>query len=342
MPLIEADPTLCCLTNSANESPLFLATSKGFQRIARYILCESSICPSFERINGVTALHAAVTRRTKSTKDIVNTMLSKNPKMIKEVDALGWTPLHYAVFKGNLEATRLLMQCDSSAAYLLHRSGLLSALHVAAYVGRDCCCNGLDEFRSCVLKEDGSMYVFMSLHVLQIVCKIKNKHIKNLTGRAIVLEVMIRYRPDACDLLNAKGQTILHAAVLGGQINVVEFILQTNKLDGLINEADKDGNTPLHLAAAYPNLEIVELLASDRRVDKPAINKNFSKAADIFLGDNFERICLLQIYGLPSILLHYIFVDQDHDSPYISLFRMPSIVHFCSTWVFPATNRTDS
>ncbi|CAL2253423.1 unnamed protein product [Prunus armeniaca] len=69
MPLIEADPTLCCLTNSTNESPLFLATSKGFQRIARYILCESSICPSFERINGVTALHAAVTRRTKSTKD---------------------------------------------------------------------------------------------------------------------------------------------------------------------------------------------------------------------------------------------------------------------------------
>lgn len=68
MLLIEADPTLCCLTNSANESPLFLATSKGFQRIARYILCESSMCPSFERINDVTALHAAVTRRTKSTK----------------------------------------------------------------------------------------------------------------------------------------------------------------------------------------------------------------------------------------------------------------------------------
>ncbi|CAL9016720.1 unnamed protein product, partial [Prunus brigantina] len=170
--------------------------------------------------------------------DIVNTMLSKNPKMIKVVDALGWTPIHYAAFRGNLEATRLLMQCDSSAAYLLDKSGLLSAL-----------------------------------------------------GRALVLEVMIRYRPDACDLLNAKGQTILHAAVLGGQINVVEFILQTNKLDGLINEADKDGNTPLHLAAAYPHLEIVELLASDRRVDKTAINKNFLKAADIFLGDNFERVC---------------------------------------------------
>ncbi|KAI5332767.1 hypothetical protein L3X38_022896 [Prunus dulcis] len=83
-------------------------------------------------------------------------------------------------------------------------------------------------------------------------------HVAAYVGRATVLEVMIRYRPDACDLLNAKGQTILHAAVLGGQINVVEFILQTNKLDGLINEAGKDGNTPLHLAAAYPHLEIVE------------------------------------------------------------------------------------
>lgn len=101
--------------------------------------------------------------------------------------------------------------------------------------------------------------------------------------------------------------------------------MQTNKLDGLINEADKDGNTPLHLSAAYPHLEIVELLASDRRVDKTAINKNFSKAADIFLGDNFGRVCMLQKYGLPSILLHYFFVDQDHNSPYMCLFRMPSI-----------------
>ncbi|KAM5586593.1 ankyrin repeat-containing protein [Rosa sericea] len=236
--LMEADPELCCLTNRADESVLFLAARKGSAEIALYLLNESPVCPCFRGTNGVTALHAAVTRSNLTSKGIVRTMVSKNPEMIKNVDALGWTPLHYAAFRGNLEATRVLMQCDSSASYILDNSGM-SALHVASHAG----------------------------------------HTK-------IMEELIRWRPDICDLLNDKGQTALHAAVLGARVNVVQYILKTPKLAAIINEADKDGNTPLHLAALQQNDKIIKVLSGDRRVDMIAINKDFSKPIDMFLGDN--------------------------------------------------------
>ncbi|KAB2601972.1 ankyrin repeat-containing protein [Pyrus ussuriensis x Pyrus communis] len=235
--LIEADPQLCCFTNSANESPLFLAVSHGFQLIAGSIL-NCPVSPSFQGINGVTALHAAVTHRDKEAKGNVALMVSKNPDIIKEVDALGWTPLHYAAFRGNLEAVRVLMQCDSSACYILDKSGM-SALHVAAYAG----------------------------------------HPK-------ITDDLIRCRPDTCDLLNAKGQTFLHSAVLGGQTDVIKYVLKTSKLERLINEADEDGNTPLHLAVIHKKWERREILGRDDRVHKSAINKELSKAVDI-AADNF-------------------------------------------------------
>ncbi|PQQ05665.1 ankyrin repeat-containing protein [Prunus yedoensis var. nudiflora] len=251
--LVEADPQLCSFTNSANESPLFLAVRNGSANIVLYILNESPVIPSFHGTNGVTALHMAVTRKHLTGKGIVETMVSKNHGIIREVDELGWTPLHYAALGGNLEATKVLLRLDSDTSYILDKSGL-SALHVAAYAG-------------CTK----------------------------------IMEEMIGCRPDTFDLLNDKGQTILHAAVLGEQINAVNYILKNPKLAGLINEVDDDGNTPLHLAARQHNRPIIRTLTDDRRVDKTAINEEFSQAADFFLGDNFgEQTIHNRLPKLPS------------------------------------------
>ncbi|TQD82928.1 hypothetical protein C1H46_031527 [Malus baccata] len=268
--LVEADPELCCFTNRANESPLFLATTKGFPRIARYML-EKFPTSSLNGINGVTALHAAITRNI-SCKGIVKMMVSRNPEIIKEVDANGWTPLHYAALTGNVRATRLLMQQDSSISYILDKSGM-SALHVAAYA-----------------------------------------------GRRKVMEVLTQFRPDTCELVNHKGQTVLHAAVLGGQIVTVRYILRTSKFAGLINEADNDGNTPLHLSAIQRKLRVIEALARNPRVDNTAINNQLLKATDIFLGDNIEldtfgRCTVLRLLGRP-VEKRALLVDWDESSKF--------------------------
>ncbi|XP_068339348.1 ankyrin repeat-containing protein At5g02620-like [Pyrus communis] len=239
--LMESDPQLCCFTNSANESPLFLATLHWFPPLACSILNQCPTSPSFQGTNGLTSLHVAAART-----GLVKIMVSKNPGMMKEVDTLGWTPLHYAALWGNSGAVSILLQADSSASYILDKSGL-SALHVAAYA-----------------------------------------------GHTSIMEEVIRCRPDTCDLLNHKGQTVLHAAVLGGQTSVVEYILKTPKFAGLIDEADADGNTPLHLSAIYKEDGLREILTNDPRVNKSALNGKLYTAFDILLQDhdNFTQVFL--------------------------------------------------
>ncbi|XP_062014442.1 ankyrin repeat-containing protein At5g02620-like [Rosa rugosa] len=241
--LMKAYPELCCSTNSTKESPLFLATCKGFSNIAGDILKEPSISPSFQGINGVTALHAAVTHTYQGAEGNIYTMVSKYPDTIKEVDSLGWAPLHYAAWRGNLEATGYLIQWDKfSTSYILDKCGM-SALHVAAF-----------------------------------------------RGQVKVMQKLIECRPDTCECLNDKGQTILHVAVLGEQSDVVECILKIPELKGLIDQADKEGNTPLHLAAIAQNHVIRRMLTEtlDCGVENTAIHKGFPLVFDNFLGDNIE------------------------------------------------------
>lgn len=115
-------------------------------------------------------------------------------------------------------------------------------------------------------------------------------HVAAYAGHPKIMDDLIRCRPDTCDLLNAKGQTFLHSAVLGGQTNVIKYVLKTPKLERLINEADEDGNTPLHLAVTHKKWESRKILGRDDRVHKSAINKESSKAVDIAADNSRKRV----------------------------------------------------
>lgn len=49
----------------------------------------------------------------------------------------------------------------------------------------------------------------------------------------------------------------------------------------MLNVADKDGNTPLHLAAGLKKRRIMMILVDDCRVDKKATNHKYLKPIDI-------------------------------------------------------------
>ena len=74
-------------------------------------------------------------------------------------------------------------------------------------------------------------------------------HIAAEKGHINAIEQIIFYCPDTGELLDRNGRNALPFAVLGGRANVVKYMLRTTELEGLINEADYDGNTPLHMAA---------------------------------------------------------------------------------------------
>ena len=105
-------------------------------------------------------------------------------------------------------------------------------------------------------------------------------HIAAKKGKVNVLKELITTCPDIYEFLDLKGQTALHVAAESGEKEAVEFFLRP-EFESLINEQDKEGNTPMDLVANNGHIEIACLLR--RRgtgVDLNATNKGGYTAMD--------------------------------------------------------------
>ncbi|KAJ6724325.1 PROTEIN PHOSPHATASE 1 REGULATORY SUBUNIT [Salix viminalis] len=100
-------------------------------------------------------------------------------------------------------------------------------------------------------------------------------------GHANVIKRIIHSCPDSRELLDLNGRSVLHFAVLSGEMNVVRCVLEIAELQCLVNQADNGGNTPLHLAAIERQTRILRWLIWDERVDHRARNENGQSVFDI-------------------------------------------------------------
>ncbi|KAG2316190.1 hypothetical protein Bca52824_019312 [Brassica carinata] len=237
--LVELDTGLLDMVNNNNESPLYLAIERGLFDIAGLIL-ERFSSVSGKGPKGMNALHAAVDSDIVNN-DFLKKLMETRPEMIKEVDVIGWTPLHYSVWLGKIKITQLLLQQDSSAAYISDKEGQCP-LHLAASTGQT------DAYRE-------------------------------LVGRC----------PYVWELVDGKGRTSLHSAVISGQEGIIQCILDMPEISlHLLNESDVDGNTPLHLSVVYKCHTILVLFLRNKRVDKRVMNHNHLTAAELFYSQKQE------------------------------------------------------
>lgn len=83
------------------------------------------------------------------------------------------------------------------------------------------------------------------------------------------------------ELLNRKGQNILHVAAVSGQAKLVAYMIKRIDLELLINEKDDNGNTRLHLASRENHPKVISILTWDNRVDLKSLNKKGQTALNI-------------------------------------------------------------
>ncbi|KAF8019865.1 hypothetical protein BT93_G0529 [Corymbia citriodora subsp. variegata] len=220
--LIEEDSQLCNVTNVADESPLYLAAHRRCSDIIEPILHASSSPSSYKGPKGVTALHVAMCNSLPGWEKI----LDKSPEVIREGDAMGWRPLHYAAYLGKVKEVELLLQRDTSVIYVLDDEGN-SALHVAAFQGHIKVIDQLN--KSCpdawdIINTKGQT----ALHAAVI----GGHH--NIVGHIVKM-------PKREDLINeqdANGNTALHLAVHSRKYISARILARDKKVDYFATNKD--------------------------------------------------------------------------------------------------------
>jgi len=112
-----------------------------------------------------------------------------------------------------------------------------------------------------LLEQDRSLGYLISTDGAPLLC------IAASQGHVGVARELLKHCPDApyCD---AEGSTCLHEAVLSEQAEFVDFVLGSQQLQHLINMANNNGETALHLAArkhmtniiaAHPDIDVTVL-----------------------------------------------------------------------------------
>ncbi|XP_010102272.2 ankyrin-1 [Morus notabilis] len=276
--LINADLELLELLNGANESPLFLAVEGGFLDIAKLIIEKSRFYdqPLCGGSNGMNALHAAVirTHHARFLEHHVPDLSLENLRSLIRGFVLH-VEEYFKISSQNkeIDIVELLLQREETqkAALLEEQDKVIkwTPLHFAAYLGHL-------EATKLILQQKCTSVAYL-----------RDKegssalHIAAKEGHVRVMNEIIHQRPEASDLVDDRGWTALHVAVFNGKLKVVKYILKTPKLEFMLNVPDKDGNTPLHLAAGLKKHRIMMILVDDRRVDKRATNLEHLKPIDI-------------------------------------------------------------
>ncbi|CAO2840602.1 unnamed protein product [Amaranthus hypochondriacus] len=103
-------------------------------------------------------------------------------------------------------------------------------------------------------------------------------HVAVLSGHTSIVNSLTSSR----FLLNAKSQNIFHLAALSGDSTMVShLILNLSDVEFLINQKDIYGNTPLHLATQDQQMEVVEILIQSEKVNGRLANKEGLIACDL-------------------------------------------------------------
>ena len=186
-------------------------------------------------------------------------MLDESPGLLTSTDASGFTPLHWAMQCGNLDAAELLIK----------RGASLAARNVYGYTPAMAAASAPDgSAPKALLALDGESGMLAAA----------------TCGDVARLAELAKAHPELVRGM-AKSVTPLHAAALHGRVEAARFLI-AHGAD--VDAKDRSGQTPLHLAAQFGCADVVRLLLDNKAaVGRPGYRER-SPLDLAFLGRHAE------------------------------------------------------
>jgi len=208
-------------------------------------------------------------------------LIKKNEELVNQIDSLGRIPLHYSCLYGNEELTTLFI---SQKANVQSRDlQLRTAVHMAAIRGDTRCLSLLHGSKAPMGSEDkyGMTPVFFACYgghkgatsflldkiegvdinkrdsigrtAIELACYNKSR----ADGHSDFMKLLISKKADV-HVVDQNGQNVFHhLAKFKESVEVMEMFKELNVK---IDQTDKEGNNPLHIAAMNKNYEGVRSL----------------------------------------------------------------------------------
>ncbi|XAR56647.1 hypothetical protein NMG60_11037209 [Bertholletia excelsa] len=250
------------IKNKANNTVLHEAVRNHHVRVVKYLVSVDPAVACSDNNLGESPLYLAA---RDGMLEIVNHMLMATPSSTHRV-LNGQTALRAAIMEGHFDVAEALLKAKPQLIKEPDHQGR-TPLHYAASSGDHRTARRLlqlDTDLAYMLDKEGQSVL----------------HVAASKGHTCIIKEIIECSPDSGELLDLRGQNVLHIAVLNGHVNVVKYVLETTELEGLINQGDDEGNTPLHLATRERQAWIVHYLMWDWRVDRRAKNNLGQTAVD--------------------------------------------------------------
>lgn len=193
-----------------------------------------------------------------------------NAELKDALSRVGWTPLHVAIWREDVEAVTELLRKGADAGAASKRGQ--TPLHMAASLGDVALARQLLDAKAPPDPKDkegstpivtafrGDHFDFVQL-LTDRGAVVPDVLIAAVVGRADLAKRFLSDDPSRTEAKNEQEQTALHLAALRGHAAVVEVLLAVK---ATVDPLDKQFATPLHLACIKGHLQVVRVLVTGK------------------------------------------------------------------------------
>ncbi|XP_057470896.1 ankyrin repeat-containing protein At5g02620-like [Actinidia eriantha] len=277
--ILQTQSSLLLRVNSRGETALHIAARNGRFRTVEALIefsktlgrdVESGVEITEKMVrtmseNKDTALHEAVRNNHLG---VVKLLVEEDKGFSHVLNNSVETPLYLAAERHYPKIMSIILTTCTSPAF--NGPNGRTALHAAAFYGCPGCVKDLIRWRPSLTKE-GDKFGWTPLH-----CAARRNHVEAMTellyadkdiayqiaeedgkttalhlaalhGNVKAMEELLSHCPDCWEMVNDRGQNILHIAIESENVNAVICILKRPWLGNVLNQKDNEGNTPLHM-----------------------------------------------------------------------------------------------